>query len=610
MTDADDTDAPGADAAPAPSDAGALDLEAMDEIRPGAWMAPGDQVVVSERLIEGLWFSHQITEHELVAGWLTVVPDFAPLGAFAGSYATADGGEVRVVHPGGDERVPHTTAGAVLLGPDGWLDAGFADGFVLVSIDGSAITLRWEQREGPAGADGAPVNAVFEALGNGAAVSMSDLCLHLVIRAPELFGPTSPPLGDRLRAAGLVATGSMVAREGGAAPTEADRAPALPGLKMQSAVAAQHLLRAVLEQRESDDDANDDEVVLAALADGDAVSAVAEQIVGAGLAPADAVTRLLDRVPLTAFDATRAGVGFLRSRLAEWRGDVGAEETALMASIHMVEQPAALVDAAWFASDRGDARTALALLREAGVPADDPEVALLRSFTLAGPHSVGRNEPCWCGSGRKHKHCCLRLNGHGLETRARWLNAKAVTFLQRPPQRAAMLSIAVAHAGVASPEQSPDRVIAAACDATVGELSLFDAGIFERFLEQRGRLLPDDELELAQSWAGARHALWHVLDGRTALRDERRGIDVKLDAHSAAKLPAGDVVLAVLREGPIALPGPVLPIPASAVDELSALIDGGSATALAARIGVEFGWTASPDVSFARRGAGNAAAMR
>ena len=28
--------------------------------------------------------------------------------------------------------------------------------------------------------------------------------------------------------------------------------------------------------------------------------------------------------------------------------------------------------------------------------------------------SVGRNDPCPCGSGRKHKHCCLEEQGSGL----------------------------------------------------------------------------------------------------------------------------------------------------------------------------------------------------
>jgi hypothetical protein len=26
---------------------------------------------------------------------------------------------------------------------------------------------------------------------------------------------------------------------------------------------------------------------------------------------------------------------------------------------------------------------------------------------------IGRNEPCWCGSGKKYKHCHMRLDASG-----------------------------------------------------------------------------------------------------------------------------------------------------------------------------------------------------
>ena len=82
--------------------------------------------------------------------------------------------------------------------------------------------------------------------------------------------------------------------------------------------------------------------------------------------------------------ASLSGTAFLRSRLAEWQGDPAAQEAALDAA-RGGQQPAALVDAAWFAADRGDARAALALLRSAHVPADDPDLELLVRYTSGGP---------------------------------------------------------------------------------------------------------------------------------------------------------------------------------------------------------------------------------
>ena len=84
----------------------------------------------------------------------------------------------------------------------------------------------------------------------------------------------------------------------------------------------------------------------------------------------------------------------------------------------------ALVDLAWYASDRGDAKRAVSLLRRAGVPDDDPELIDLLSRANAGMVRAGRNDPCPCGSGRKFKACCLIDPKVPLEQRAGWLYRK------------------------------------------------------------------------------------------------------------------------------------------------------------------------------------------
>jgi hypothetical protein len=311
----------------------------------------------------------------------------------------------------------------------------------------------------------------------------------------------------------------------------------------------------------------------------------------------------VERLSAAAGPAQHAGLAFLRSRLAEWQGDAAGQEAALATA---AQQPAALLDAAWFAADRGDARAALGLLQAAHVPADDPDVELLARYTVAGPRLVGRNDPCWCGSGRKHKQCCLRLNGHDLESRVPWLHAKGVAFLQRPPQRAALLAVATASAGVATADDAPARVIAAACDATVTELCLFEGGGLARFVEQRGALLPDDERELATAWATGRHRAWEVLDGGRALRDPATGEERVLDPASGAKVAGDTVVLAVAQDGPVVLPGPAQPIDEAALQTLSPLLEAGDPVPIARVLGLQFGWTAAPDLGSPADGAPDA----
>ena len=570
-----------------------LDLGSLDEIRPGAWFAPGHQMVVNDELVRGLRFAHHVTQAELMAGWLDVVPDFAAIAAFAHHYTLPSGAQVEVVEPEPEDLAAHELAGLVLRGPEGWLDDANADRLVVLRIDGGQLTVTFEDTSATVAVDPTPVVATFERLGGGQPVPLLDLVLHLLIDHPALFDAAPPtPLRDLLLVAGLDVDGTTVHR--------ADLRPAargadpvgLPGLGISSALAAERLLTAVL----TVDVAPISDDVLDALTDADAIAATAEQIVGGDLVPQEQLVRFVDHLEAVARPDSHAGLAFLRSRLAEWQGDAVGQEAALDAAARSAQQPAALVDAAWFAADRGDARGALALLRAAHVPADDPDLELLVRYTTGGPRLVGRNDPCWCGSGRKHKHCCLRLNGHDLDARAPWLHAKAVTFLQRPPQRAALLAVATASAGVTSPDDAPARVIAAACDATVSELCLFEGGELQRFLDQRGALLPDDERELAQQWAGGRHRVWEVLDDGRRLRDPATGSERALDDLSTAKVPPSGFVLAVVQDGPLALPGPAQPVADSALAELAPLLEAGQPAPIAAMLGLEFGWTAAPDV--------------
>jgi hypothetical protein len=568
-----------------------IDLGSLDQIRPGAWMAPGQQMVVNDELVRGLRFAHRVTQAELMAGWLEVVPDFAALAAFAHHYELAGGGQVDVVEPAADDRPLHESTGLVLRGPEDGLDAAAADGVVHLSIDGSALTVSWEPAPEVAALDPTPVLSTFEQLGAGEPVPLLDLLLHLLIEHREVFESGPPvPLGDLITVAGLAVDGTVVHRADVRVAARNDDPVGLPGLGLASSLAAERLLGAVLAVERGDEV---DPGVVAELADPDGVAAMAEQVIGGALVPVEHLVALLEHLAGVVGPEGEAGLALLQARLAEWQGDAAAQEAAMAAAVR-TGQTAALVDAAWFAADRGDAREALALLRSAKVPADDPDLELLTRYTAAGPRQVGRNDPCWCGSGRKHKQCCLRLNGHDLESRTPWLHAKAVMFLQRPPQRPLLLAIATRNAGVDSPEEAPARVIAAACDATVAELCLFEGGVFAAFVEQRGALLPEDERELAGQWAAARHRVWEVVDG--ALQDAATGDRVELDARSAAKVPESGFVLAVAQAGPIALPGPVLVVGPTVPAELPELLAAGDPGPIAALLGRQFGWTSAPDL--------------
>ena len=87
--------------------------------------------------------------------------------------------------------------------------------------------------------------------------------------------------------------------------------------------------------------------------------------------------------------------------------------------------PLPLFDLARIASDRGDVERGLGLLRRAGAGPDHPLVELLEAHRAEPRRDIGRNEPCWCGSGRKYKKCHLGREQLPLAERVNWLYAKA-----------------------------------------------------------------------------------------------------------------------------------------------------------------------------------------
>ncbi|MGH8884215.1 MAG: SEC-C domain-containing protein [Egibacteraceae bacterium] len=150
---------------------------------------------------------------------------------------------------------------------------------------------------------------------------------------------------------------------------------------------------------------------------------------------------------LVAAGGGSAGAHYVLSLCAEHRGDVAAGEAHLAAALAVdPDFEPALLDAAWYAEDRGDAARALGYLRAIGIDADDEHTLLLQRFAARGPAAARRNEACPCGSGRKYKVCCSRRNGHPLTERAGWLQRKAGAFLRRPAQRFVLRDIALAHA--------------------------------------------------------------------------------------------------------------------------------------------------------------------
>lgn len=503
-----------------------------------------DRVVHPATVAAGIVLTHRLTEEERDDGIVNLDFDLPPI---VGEQVVVlgDGRFVVVGSAGyGDCR---------LHGPEGWLD-GFAAGDLLAmrlelpEDDGhdhddddadpdadhehEPAVLHLEVAPEPDAADteglASRLREVYDREVAEARLPLGagDLMLGLLLEDGETFSTPRAPLSELADEAGLERRLDQVAHEASVwrAGAQMDRMrriedffegdesasesarfvldladlaagedPASIGIEGLDSVDASSLRRAFT--------ALDDELVLYFVADEVAeaaggaeedqawAEALVEALVGAASRPRDV-----------------AAARYLAARHAEVRGDtLVAEQHLVLAEKADPDNPAVIDRLGWYAADRGDAARAERFWRRlAGTPMVDEDLERLAPFlaaaTSAGRSAPGRNDPCWCGSGRKYKQCHQgELPRPTLAERVPWLARKAAAFVTRrldlTEDDAVEVALARTQVGTA-----PDAVARAFQDPLVLDLVLTEGGWFEEFVAQRGPLLPDDERLLAESW--------------------------------------------------------------------------------------------------------------
>lgn len=552
-------------------------------------------------LVQGTVATHRLTEEEVEAGALAVDVDLAHFIWVETTDFAVRGGGYAGVRKRRDGRLSFDTG---LVGPAGWLGSAAPGDLVAVRVaDGmlsAEVVVEEELDDAVGDATAARLGETFDALGGanplGGPLDVPELVLELVGRDPSTLARPQPPLSELLARAGLELDDLAVRRPAVGAPASAGSATqpaegdldddafaaAAYGLDRPGLRARQALLAAVDTVADEGVDALGD-ARLAELAGLLADERLAEAVGDAALdSGRDAAA--LDGLAAAVEPHTRrraaAAVRYVRGRCAEQAGHTADAEAHLHAALSADARfGPALVEAAWYAEDRGEAQRAVTWLRRAGVGADDPQLARLRAWAAPPPASgdVGRNAPCPCGSGRKFKKCCAGRDDRSLEQRAGWLLAKAHEYADRPRQRGRVMPIVEARAGDASDH---DRLVAALRDPLVFDLALFDAGLLEAFVDERGELLPADERDLARQWLGTAREVYDVVDvradGGVTLAPARGGAHVEVTQPLGDEgLAAGGTVFARVVPAPAThlLTGGTVPVAPEQRAALSALLD-------------------------------------
>lgn len=569
--------------------------EAVDNIGGYGGLHLGDVVVHGAAVREGAVFTHRLTEIEAAHGFIADDADLDVLVCdLAGDEAhpLAAGGGLQLT---GSTRSPGLAIdgnGTAIVGPPGWL-ARFDPGDLLAFRvrDGAieiAVATPVEHRELASWLREAYERQKMQ----DATAFVMHVVLDVLVHHPDAFAAPRLPLGELIASAGLSREDDSVAPGGfdWAALWERRRAQSgqryadesgldeIDGRLLHDLAVANILLVG----KQSADGLDPDvlERARVALSSPAATEAFMDRpVVGDREDDQVAAARLLAEAALARDPAhPPAGAWWLLGRCAEFDNDVEAHRHALAAALRI--DPAfapALADLAMYASDAGDAGRALGLLARAGE--DDP---LLEYYAAPGSMRAGRNQPCPCESGRKHKACCGPRNGHPLDDRCEWLLDKLRQFALRPPQEVWLrpAAEAVGAAGDDADEVGLRTAIAMHQPALV-DLVLFEDGVVEQFLDARGALLPSDEYELLEDWTAEHHRVARV---RAVSSDALEVEDVEtgavaeiIGAVSSGPHPApGDHVLVLeLPDGRGGSFGSLHPLDAGVGDAVNdALADG------------------------------------
>ena len=476
-------------------------------------------------LADGAVLSHLLVAEEREAGLLAADGDLDLWARLADEgLPLAGGGVLRTRWALSPDELPRGSSSA-LAGPDGWLEAFEDDTILTLQLRDGALEVSKlvEQQAGEAGGavaerlktvveacTGAALDAL-KAFADAAGVdheeedeqvgdhdqashpgaAIDDVLAELLLAQPGVLDDPMPPLSLLLTAAGLEVTHGAVMLAG--APDGPDEVADLSTEEIRWFTLARGFLWTHEADRVSAEEL--DRFLTVLTLSPLVLERVADEV---ERNPADAA--LLEAARrAAATPVRRAAAVLLAARAAEGDGrPVQAEELVLEALGHDPDLAPARWDAADYAATRGDAASADAHLRRAGAAPEDGLRWALRPLLVSPPRTTPRNSPCPCGSGRKYKQCCLRTPSYPLSTRAPARYASIATYATR----ASSIEVAREYAELAEPEVAMFAL----------DLAIFEGGVLDDYLDERGDLLPGDELALVERWRSVPLAPYEVTE--------------------------------------------------------------------------------------------------
>lgn len=501
-------------------------------------VAPDDRVVDLRALLDGRVFSHRMTAAEVDRGVAAIDPDIIlPLLTFRDDVVRFAGGGVGSLHAFEPESLDDAPQLAV-EGPPGWLHDATGDEIVGFTLSEGEMTAVRNVDAADSDAISKGLLAAFERVMDSelASAPLVDVVVDCILADPTAFAAPVAPLGELLEAAGLERRAGWLGKEGSEWMSEDEAAAAERRAFRERAYGfnecchdAFDVVMTLLSLQDIDEEipAPIARVGVHELAHGavaDAFVREVELLSDDADEAADALFALTGQLEKHARGADSAAVRYVEGMAHDLAGDLPAAERALQAALAADPgHQSSLEEASWYSHIRGDWARAAEYLRRSG---DDDSAALDEMLDCAAQSNAatpkaGRNDPCPCGSGKKHKSCCLGLDRTPLETRSMWFYGKALHYAHRPGPRSVILGMAT-HVASAITGGNPDSVavLEVVRNPFLADVALFEEQVLRDFLDDAGPLLPPDEVEMAEGWLGRSRALYEVMEERDLPADE------------------------------------------------------------------------------------------
>jgi hypothetical protein len=510
-----------------------LDLEDLIEVfEDEVWISDDywwdEEVIAStSQMLDGAMFTHFVSPEEYALESIATIPDLEVIDFnIRGGLKLSDGGVVERIWP--DDDAERADAHGSLIGPPGWLSVLGGPGLAVFTRRGEELTVDSARETTDGDREQSALGAAFESqCPPGIGIEIVPIVFNALLADCTLFRRVTVPVTQMLAALGVEQREAWCGRAG-----EKWEDPVTSYVRTKTAAIGRRWgfdncchseLQIALEAWSALATERDglDELTLRgaakALRHSVVSSAFVDYVLGSSDRPSPAVAELAGQ--LTSLPGRWGAPGhYLLAANAERAGDAFVGESELERAVKLdADYLSALDDLAWYAADRGNARRAMTLLQLSGEGSGNPEYDFLVEFAPSDRRSVGRNELCPCGSGRKYKICCMNQRTLSIEVRSKWVLQKLQQYISRPQRRERNVNLVgiACNGDLKNVENVAPFIVDAIGSETETVLS---------FLEERGALLPDDERALLVEWLDYPWDLYEVIDVTPGQSMSLRGV--------------------------------------------------------------------------------------